>query len=250
MKINNFIEMLEISFNIMGNQAIINPTLIRDDSNMILVDAGCPGQLPQIKEAMAMAGISFNKLDKVILTHHDIDHIGSVSSILKELPNVKVFAHEKEIGYINGEKRPIKLAQMEDNLDSLSPEMKAVYEKFKIGFENSKVNVDKTLIDDEILPYCGGIKVIFTPGHTLGHICLYLEQYKILIAGDALSVENGMLCQMSSAINCDMNLYTDSLKKLTEYDVETVICYHGGVYDNNVNKAIEELYNKLSNNKL
>lgn len=35
---------------------------------------------------------------------------------------------------------------------------------------------------------------------------------------------------------------------LAEYDIETVICYHGGMYDNNVNKAIKELYNKLSNN--
>lgn len=245
MKINNTIQMLQIPVNIIGNQDIINPTLIWDKNNMILVDAGCPGQLMQIKEAMEKAGISFNKLNNIILTHHDIDHIGCVSSILKELPNVKVFAHEKEIGYINGEKRPIKLAQMEDNLDSLSPEMKVVYEKFKIGFENSKANVDKALFDGEILPYCGGVKVIFTPGHTLGHICLYLQQYKILIAGDALSVKNGMLCQMSSAINFDMKLYRESLKKLTEYDIDTVICYHGGICTCKVNETISKLYDKL-----
>lgn len=142
--------MLQIPVNIIGNQDIVNPTLIWDKNDMILVDAGCSGQLMQIKEAIEKASISFNKLNNIILTHHDIDHIGSVSSILKELPNLKVFAHEKEIGYINGEKRPIKLAQMEDNIDSLSPEMKVVYEKFKIGFENSKANVDKTLVDGEI----------------------------------------------------------------------------------------------------
>lgn len=248
MKVNNFIEMLEISFNIMGNKAVINPTLIRDNSNIILVDAGCPGQLPQIKEAIAKAGISFDKLDKVILTHHDIDHIGSISSILNELPDVKVLAHEKEKSYIDGEECPIKLAQMENNLNLLSPQMKIIYEKLKAGFEKSKVNVDKTLADGESLPYCGGIKVVFTPGHTLGHICLYLEKYKILIAGDALSVENGMLCEISQDTNFDMKLYINSLKKLTEYDIETVICYHGGMYDNNVNKSIKELYDKLSNN--
>ncbi|KJR44677.1 hypothetical protein UF75_4944 [Desulfosporosinus sp. I2] len=35
--------------------------------------------------------------------------------------------------------------------------------------------------------------MIFTPGHTLGYICLYLNQYKTLIAGDALNVVNGQL---------------------------------------------------------
>jgi len=41
----------------------------------------------------------------IILIHQDIDHIGSVSDILKELPGrVKVFAHEEEKAYINGEK--------------------------------------------------------------------------------------------------------------------------------------------------
>lgn len=248
MKVNNSVEMLQIPVNMMGNKSVINLTLIWDDNNVVLVDAGFPGQLLQIKEAVEKAGISIDKLDAIVLTHHDIDHIGSVSSILKELPKVKVIAHEKEKDYINGERCPIKLAQMEENLNVLSPEMKLVYEKFKAGFENSKVNVDETVVDGEILPYCGGIEVIFTPGHTLGHICLYLKQNKILIAGDALSVENGVLDQMPSNINFDMKLYIESLKKLIKYDIKTVICYHGGIYDNNVNEAIERLYNKLSQN--
>lgn len=248
MKVNNSVEMLQIPVNMMGNKSVINLTLIWDDNNVVLVDAGFPGQLLQIKEAVEKAGISLDKLDAIVLTHHDIDHIGSVSSILKELPKVKVIAHEKEKDYINGERCPIKLAQMEENLNVLSPEMKLVYEKFKAGFENSKVNVDETVVDGEILPYCGGIEVIFTPGHTLGHICLYLKQNKILIAGDALSVENGALDQMPSNINFDMKLYIESLKKLIKYDIKTVICYHGGIYDNNVNEAIERLYNKLSQN--
>lgn len=245
MKIASGVEMLEISADIMGIPSIINPTLIWDNDAIILVDTGYPRQLSQIREEIEKIGLSFDKLNMVILTHHDIDHIGSLPSILKELPNsVKVLAHEEEKAYIEGKKCPIKVAQLEANLNSLSKEMKIIYEKLKVGFQHCKVNVDKTLTDGEELPYCGGIKVIYTPGHTIGHICLYLKQSKTLIAGDVLGVENGMLVKAPPFTNFNMDLSIKSLKKLTEYDIETVICYHGGIYKDKVNECIAELVNE------
>ena len=81
MKIANGIYMLEISANIMGTQSVINPTLIWDNEAVILIDTGYPGQLPQIREAIEKAGVSFDKLHMVILTHQDIDHVGSLSEL-------------------------------------------------------------------------------------------------------------------------------------------------------------------------
>lgn len=245
MKIADGVEMLEISSNVMGRKSDINPILIYDKGIVILVDTGYPGQLPQIRQAIEDAGVPFDKVSMVILTHHDIDHIGSLSSIIKEPPNsVKVLAHKEEEAYINGVKTPIKLAQLEANFNSLSDDMKIIYKKLKAGFEGCKTDVNKTLIDGEELPYCGGIEVIHTPGHTLGHICLYLKQLKILIAGDILAVEDGILVKAPDFINFDADLNMKSLKKLTEYDIETVICYHGGLYKNNTNKCIAELAKK------
>ena len=245
MRIANGIEMLEIPSNVMGKQNIINPTLIWDEDTVILVDSGFPGQLHQIREAIEKAGVSFSKLNMVILTHHDIDHIGNLSGIVKELPGkVKVLAHEEEKPYIDGEKPPIKVDQLEAKLNSLPAEMKAIYEKMKTAYKSCKVNVDKTLTDTEELPYCGGITIIYTPGHTLGHICLYLKQSKVLIAGDMLTIENGILMKMAPSTNFDNNQSIMSLKKLIDYDIEAVICYHGGIIKNNVNQRILELANE------
>lgn len=244
MKITNGVEMLEISSNIMGNLSVINPTLIWDNDIVILVDAGFPGQLAQIRQAIEKAGVSFNKLNMIILTHHDIDHIGSLSTIIKEMPDgVKVLAHEIEKSYINGGKTPLKVAALESKLNLLPENMKIMYEKIKAAFKDCKVDIDKTLIDGDELPYCGGIEIIFTPGHTLGHICLYLKQSKILIAGDMLRVKDGNLMKVDSSTNFDTILSIKSLKKLTDFDIETVICYHGGIYNNNVNMRIAELSN-------
>ncbi|SPF36394.1 Beta-lactamase domain protein (fragment) [Candidatus Desulfosporosinus infrequens] len=121
--------------------------------------------------------------------------------------------------------------------------MKEIYEKMKIFYANNSSNVDRTFSDGQELPYCGGITIVYTPGHTPGHICLYIKHHKILIAGDALQVQGGVLIQAPQASNFDTNLSMSSLKKISEYDIETVICYHGGIYKVDTNKRIKELAN-------
>ncbi|MHB8157865.1 MAG: MBL fold metallo-hydrolase [Desulfocucumaceae bacterium] len=248
MKVASGVEALEISMNIMGTPGIIYPSLIWDNHTVILVDAGYPGQLPQIRVAIEKAGVSFAKLDKVIVTHHDLDHTGSLSSILKDLPQkVEVLAHEEEKPYIQAERRPTKMTQVEDRLKSMPDgqgrEMKVFYEYLRDNYENLRAPVHRTLADGEDLPYCGGITVIYTPGHTPGHICLYHKQSKTLIAGDALLLEGGLLVPSQQFTNLDTGSAIRSLKKLTRYDIEKVICYHGGLYEDHTSQRIAELAN-------
>ena len=113
----------------------------------------------------------------------------------------------------------------------------------KAGFQNNKVNIDETLIDGQELPYCGGMTVIHTPGHTPGHICLYIKSFKLLIAGDIFAVNDGLLLRGNQDYNFDNEENMKSIQKLMKYDIETVICYHGGMYKDNVNKRIAELAN-------
>ncbi|MGZ4164245.1 MAG: MBL fold metallo-hydrolase, partial [Tumebacillaceae bacterium] len=108
-----------------------------------------------------------------------------------------------------------------------------------------KAPVDRTVVDGEELPYCGGIIVINTPGHTPGHISLYHKASKTLIAGDALIVEDGQFKISDPRYTFDVEESIRSAKKLTAYDIETVICYHGGIYRENVNQRIAELANKV-----
>jgi len=97
--------MLEIPVNVMGKPDMIHPTLLRDQDTQILVDTGYPGQLSILREVINKTEAPFEKLGKIMITHHDADHIGSLSAILKELPeSCEVLAHEEEKPYIQGEK--------------------------------------------------------------------------------------------------------------------------------------------------
>ena len=96
--------------------------------------------------------------------------------------------------------------------------------------EPAHPHVDHTPADGEVLPYCGGLTVITTPGHTPGHLCLYHPPSKTLIAGDALALVDGRLQRPEPTMDLDRDAATRSLRKLARYDIATVICYHGGRY--------------------
>ena len=228
--------------NLMGMNRTIYPALIWDDDSVVLVDAGVTNSLPEIKNAMEDANIPFEKLNKIIVTHQDIDHIGGIKSILDELPEVKVIAHEEDKPYIQGEKKLIRLnSNFMNRINSLPKEER---EKILDMFENVHVEVNMTLTDGEELAYCGGIIVIHTPGHTPGHICLYHKKTKTLIVGDAMNVVDGQLIGPNKQImnEEEERIAINSLKKFEEYDIENVISYHGGLFNDNPNQRIKELF--------
>jgi glyoxylase-like metal-dependent hydrolase (beta-lactamase superfamily II) len=241
MKIANGIEMMEIQINSMGRKTIIYPTLMWDNETVILVDAGMANSLPQIKIAIEDAGVPFEKLNMIIVTHQDIDHIGGIKEILTELPQVKVLAHEEDKPYIQGEKKLIRLNSKFMNRINEFPEKER--NNILKMFENTSVQINRTLNDGEKLNYCGGITVIHTPGHTPGHICLYHNQSKTMIVGDAMNIIDGELVGPNKQIisEDEAKRAMMSLKKFENFDIEKVISYHGGFFDDNPNQKIREL---------
>ncbi|ARU60751.1 MBL fold metallo-hydrolase [Tumebacillus avium] len=238
------IKMLNITAVMMGETNTIHPTLVWDDENAILIDTGYPGQLPLIRTAMEEAGVPFEKLTQVIITHQDLDHVGSLPSILQEAAQkIEVLANPIEIPYIDGSKRPLKLtdeavAQAEA---SLPPDVPAEWKQAFLSLLKNppQAPVDTTIAHGDTLP-CG-LTVIDTPGHTPGHISLYHAPSKTLIAGDAMVIEAGQLNGPSPLYTLDMETATRSLQQFTSFDIETVICYHGGSASDNVNQRLSEL---------
>jgi glyoxylase-like metal-dependent hydrolase (beta-lactamase superfamily II) len=242
LKIDNGIEMLEIPMKLLGRERNIYPTLIWDDSNVILVDAGVPDCLPEIKDAMKNAGAPFERLDSIIVTHQDIDHVGGIKPILKELPKIKIFSHYADKPYIEGRKKWIRLnTSFTDRINTLPIEEK---DKILDLFENSNVKINGTLEDGQELGCCGGIRVIHTPGHTPGHICLYHKQSRTLIAGDTMNIVDGQLIvpNIESMNDKDAGMIINSIKKLEDYDIKNIITYHGGLFNDNPNQSIKELF--------
>jgi glyoxylase-like metal-dependent hydrolase (beta-lactamase superfamily II) len=120
------------------------------------------------------------------------------------------------------------------------PQLREVLERLE------PVEIDEHLEDGERLDLAGGIRVIFTPGHTPGHLSLYLERPKVLVAGDALTAEEGHLNGPNPPLTLDVGEAARSVRRLAELDVETIVCYHGGVVDEDADGQLHRVVRETS----
>lgn len=150
----------------------------------VLVDAGLPGYTGQIKKKAEQLFGPNAKPDAIVLTHGHFDHTGSLKSLLKEWPDVPVYAHKLELPYLTGK-------------SSYPPPDPAIgggmmaYTSFifPIGPDDFGDRV-RAIADDDTIPELPGWRVIHTPGHAPGHISLFRDSDRTLIAGDAFVTTN------------------------------------------------------------
>jgi glyoxylase-like metal-dependent hydrolase (beta-lactamase superfamily II) len=239
MKIADGVHVLPIPRGSRQADGFLNLTLILDDENgNALVDTGLPGQEEEISSALADAGIGVQDLNRIIFTHQDLDHVGSGAALVRQ-SGAKVLAHNVEAPYIDGGLRPLKPTP---EMLEQRPQMREMMQRLE------PIDVDESLEDGERLDLVGGIRVIFTPGHTPGHVSLYLEGPRVLVAGDALTAEEGHLNGPNPPVTLDMDEAAQSVKRLAELDVETIVCYHGGVVNEDANGQLNRVVEESSGN--
>jgi glyoxylase-like metal-dependent hydrolase (beta-lactamase superfamily II) len=237
MMIADGVDVLPIPRNSQGAAGFLNLTLILDEQNgNTLVDAGLPGQAEAIGAALVEAGIGVRDLRRIIFTHQDLDHVGSGADLVRQ-SGARVLAHPADAPHIDGSLRLLKPSH---EMLEQRPQMREALERLE------PVGIDEHLEDGDRLDLAGGTRVIFTPGHTPGHLCLYLERSKVLVAGDALTAEGGHLNGPNPSMTLDMRPAMQSIKRLADLDVETIVCYHGGVVGEDANGQLRRVVQETS----
>jgi glyoxylase-like metal-dependent hydrolase (beta-lactamase superfamily II) len=240
MRIANGVYVLTIPRSPQEVGSYLNLTLIVDEENgTTLVDAGLPDQTEAIGAALVEAGIGVRDLRRIIFTHQDLDHVGSGAALVRQ-SGARVLAHSADAPYIEGRLRPLKPTP---EMLEQRPQMSEVLERLE------PVGVDEQVENDTRLDLAGGTQVIFTPGHTPGHISLYLEGSKVLVAGDALTADRGYLNGPNPLATLDMRTAMQSVRRLAHLDVHTIVCYHGGVVSEDTNEQLRRVIQEASGNR-
>lgn len=212
----------------------IYPIIIVDGEELILIDTGYPNYGLKLEKLIVEKGLDPRKIKKIILTHHDHDHIGGVKDLYEKYPNLEILSSSLEGEYISGRKKSLRLEQAERNLKIIEESQKKYVEEYiETLLEVENVNLTGTLKDSEYIDSKKKWKVLSTPGHTPGHISLYNEEDKILIAGNALVLENGSLEIGNPGYCHDIKTAYNTRIKLLDMDIDRVYCYHGGLYKKN-----------------
>ena len=230
MKIAENAAMLPLTASVPGREMTFYMTLAWDDNNLVLMDAGIPEQAQAIAQLIANEGFDVKNLTHIIITHQDMDHIGSIPDLLQMAPGAKLLAHCDEAPYMDGRKTPVRLADLLEKYDTFPPETQAQIDEYKEEMDSGKfkLKIDRELTDKEVLPICGGIEVVHTPGHMPGHIALFLQASSIMVCGDAANIEEGNLAGPNPVHTADMELGSKSLEKIKGYPIAGVVTYHGG----------------------
>lgn len=148
----------------------INVGLADDTNCYIIVDENTretivvdpAGNVDSIVEMLQVLNA---KLKYIIITHCHGDHIGGVEE-LRNRCGGKVLIHRTDAEGLY--KEEISLT-------------------YYIGMQQIHLEADSRL-DDEDKIHLGNLefKILHTPGHTAGSICIYCEEEKMLLSGDTL----------------------------------------------------------------
>ncbi len=166
--------------------------LITESDGLTLVDTGMPNAPKKIIRQMKRAGYDPADIKRILITHAHLDHTGGLAA-LKEISGAEVIASAAEIP--------------------------------GIGEAGS---VDRTVEDGDILgEVLGGLQVIATPGHSVGHTAYWQPERRVLFIGDALMNWLGRLSLPFERVTLDMEQAKESVKQIAALEPSIVCFGHG-----------------------
>jgi glyoxylase-like metal-dependent hydrolase (beta-lactamase superfamily II) len=198
----------------------VHAFLLDDGNGITLIDALYDTDGKMILDEIRAMGRQPSDLKNIIATHAHRSHIGGMAE-LKEQTNATVYAHEWEIGIIEGKRKSTKVSIWP------KPPLAAYYTQFglALGFDGHKpCLVDQSLKEGD---HVGPLTIVATPGHTPGCLAFHWTEKKALFVGDVVVtwpyVEAGW-----PGLTLDMKQNIKSIGKLSDFgDTEIVGVGHG-----------------------
>jgi glyoxylase-like metal-dependent hydrolase (beta-lactamase superfamily II) len=208
----------------------VNSFLIAEEDGITLIDSGLKGNDRKIGRAIRQLGRKPEEVRTILLTHHHADHVGSLAALLAS-SGAAAWAHPLDAPIIAGDK-PRPHANKHSILGlTLGP---IVYRLPQNNPPPARPNRDA--VDGAVVPVAGGVQVIHTPGHTLGHVSYLMPGHGgVLFAGDAAGHMFGRLGKPALIFTEDMDVAKESIRKLAALEFDTACFGHGGVLKGKAN---------------
>ena len=213
----------------------VNTYLIRGDNGYLLVDSGWNTEesFRNLEKQLHEIGADIREISRILVTHIHPDHYGGAGRI-KRFSGSEILLHEIEKGFI--EPRYVTMDELLGQTDhwlginGVPADTIAGLRDATIGLVQfiAPVFPDVTLHGGEIIATgTFTFKVIWTPGHSSGHICLYEPDKKILISGDhILPTITPNISRHPQSIGNPLGDYIDSLNDMKKLDVSLVLPGH------------------------
>lgn len=226
----------------------INVYLVRLTGGYLLVDCGMDTEdcFQALEHAVQAAGVGWRDIHEILLTHIHPDHMGLAPRLL-QLTGAQLAMHAHDAEYLR------ELTQTERYLSWAAGVLR---ESGVPGEIIAKIDVssneihkhfhhltpDRVLTGGEkISTIMGELEVLWTPGHSPGHVCLYGRERRVLFSGDQ------MLEEISPNIGWHpgrdpLGEFLGSLRDLERLEIDLILPSHGAPFSGHrewVRKTVE-----------
>ena len=233
----------------------INVYLVRRPDGYLLIDCGMETEpsFQALSRAVEAAGVQWRDIREILLTHVHPDHMGLAPRLL-ELTGAKLWLHRKDAEYL------AELAQSERyrawsagvlREAGVPPELISKIDAGSSELQKSFqwLEPDRLLMGGEkIETSAGELEVLWTPGHSPGHVCLYGRARRVLFSGDQMleliSPNIGWLAERDP-----LNEYLNSLQELARLDIDLILPSHGAPFSGHrewIRKTVEHHEDRCS----
>lgn len=175
--------------------------LVRD-GEAVVIDTGVEGSADLIETTLTEAGVSWDAVGHVILTHKHPDHVGSLDAVLARATGATAHAGAADI-----------------------PNIETSHDVAAVG--------DGDRIFD--------LTIVATPGHTPGHVSVHDPTAGLMVAGDALNGSDGGVTAANPDFSEDMAAADESVRKLAGLVFDTVVFGHGDPVEVDADAKVAEL---------
>jgi glyoxylase-like metal-dependent hydrolase (beta-lactamase superfamily II) len=216
----------------------VNAFLIVQDE-VLLIDSGLPNRRETILKALSEAGKTPADLKHIAITHHHVDHTGSLASLV-EGTTAAVYVHPADAPIVRGQQSPPRPTNLLGRIVD------------RVAHPRLEPVETTTEIDDgQQLSIAGGLTVVHTPGHTAGHVSyLWPQNGGVLFAGDAagniLGGPGAPTGLLGGSFTEDKDLARQSFRKLAALEFNTACFGHGGIIKGQAHAAFRRAVEKVA----
>ncbi len=193
-----------------------------DDEELTLIDAGMPLPRRSLNSEITAAGYDIADLDRVLLTHYDIDHVGGLSRLDVDVP---VYLGRPDAELVNRTWSPSWWHH------------KGLFHRIaRRIYSLSHVTIHP--IDDGDL--IGGFRAIHTPGHNPGHMVFIHDDLDAALLGDLIWENNGEFTTPAWFDSYDTTRIAESVQRVAAERFDHACVAHGDPVSPNADTALRD----------